>query len=134
MNLKDLDRTGQLRGKLVLARRTLDAFERFDGETVPSTAYIPRDPNQMGGLSGCVDLLPVPKSQAVSAAKREVSKIVEQLAHLGVEVDEPAERPYGDAIPGTPRLEFMRDPVTGEHSMRESVTPGVTVGGLVQGR
>lgn len=84
MNLSNIDRVRELSNELNHTREVLAAFERMPGDTVPACAH-----TSVGGYRGhSVVLLPVAKSVAVSAAKREVSKVIEQLAHLGVEVDE----------------------------------------------
>lgn len=88
MNLKDLDEVGELKRELEGWRRTLSAFEGAKGDTVPVQARVG---SLDYGRGATVDLLPVPKQVAVSAAQRAVSKVIDQLRNLGVEVTDPEE-------------------------------------------
>lgn len=83
MKLSDLTQVRTLNQELEAATKTLAAFEAEKEEMVPVLAHT--TDLRMGGHT--VPLLPVPKAQAVSAAKREREKIVEELRNLGVEVD-----------------------------------------------
>jgi hypothetical protein len=83
MKLTNLVKVHGLTDELANADRVLAEFEKVKGDTVPVRAFEAAH----GYVS--VPLLPVPKQVAVSAAKRERAKIVEQLRQLGVEVDDP---------------------------------------------
>lgn len=86
MELKDLDRVGQLRVDLDYADAVLQAFEEMPGPMVPTQA-VSAAKLDFGRKVARVDLLPVEKSVAVSAARREREKIVNELRQLGVTVE-----------------------------------------------
>lgn len=81
----------ELQEQLRQADHTLAAFEAIEGPTVPCRAITPSsfDVGYRRVATAVVDLLPVPKEQAISAAIRARSKIVQELANLGIEVDSP---------------------------------------------
>lgn len=80
MELKDLELVTQLKSDLQQADQTLRAFENLpDG---PVQVYA----EGSGYVRARVELLPVDKSVAVSAAQRKRSKVVAQLQSLGVTV------------------------------------------------
>lgn len=79
MDLNDLEKVHDLRSGLGYALQTLRAFERVEGDTVRSFATANHQ---------TVVLLPILKEVAISAAKREVSKLIQQLSNLGVTVSE----------------------------------------------
>lgn len=86
MKLSHLKTVQMLRDALTEADRILRQFEAVKEDTVPAVACL--ESRDFGRFAGAhVALLPVPKQVAVSAAIRERSKIVQQLAELGVEVD-----------------------------------------------
>lgn len=87
MNVEDYDKVGALIDRLKLADRTLAAFEQYEGETVPSSARISGNLDGFSRGKGVyVDLLPVPKHVAVSAARRAREKIAAELLALFVVV------------------------------------------------
>lgn len=81
VKLSNLDRINELRARLVTANNTLDKFKRVKTDLVPCVAY-----SDAGAFcrGADVELLPVPLSVAISAAERDVSKIVAELQQLGV--------------------------------------------------
>jgi hypothetical protein len=83
MRLEDLDTVRNLRMVLEEADATLKAFDAAETENVPVRAYTCAT---HGSLSFAVNLLPVPKQVAVSAARREREKIADKLRSLGVTV------------------------------------------------
>lgn len=67
----------------------ISAFRKVPGDMVMCRAFsvapgTPSDYGRFGG-SASVELLPVPKAQAISALLRERTKMVAKLAELGVE-------------------------------------------------
>lgn len=84
MDLKDLELVGELKRDLEHADKALAAFEAEPGPTVTAVAATNRA--QRHGPIYEVELLPVDKAVAVSAAQRQRSKIVAQLQSLGVTV------------------------------------------------
>ncbi len=87
MKLQDLERIAELRDELESANRVLSAFVQVQGDTVRVQARSIVVDGSYGRGGETVDLLPVPKEVAVSAAQRAVSKVVDQLLQLGVQVD-----------------------------------------------
>ncbi len=88
-----------LQDRLREADRTIAAFEKIQGDTVRCIA-VTEDPERgvRYGARLQVDVLPVSKSAAIGAAKRDRFKIVQQLADLGIEVDAPREKTSGEVI------------------------------------
>lgn len=84
MKLSALDHVDSLRGRLRAANDILKAFEAAP-EFVACKALT--DSTNFG-RSCSVELAPVPRELAVSAAASARSKIISELAQLGVEVDE----------------------------------------------
>ncbi len=84
MKLADLDLIRELSVDLNEARSVLAAFEECPDETVSCHASLAGPAFRR---TARITLLPIPKSQAVSAAKREVDKVAQQLVQLGVTVD-----------------------------------------------
>ncbi|MDB5975159.1 MAG: hypothetical protein JWR07_1919 [Nevskia sp.] len=86
MNLNDFDKVSELRMELGRALKTLRLFETSTLEAIPTTAFLPH--GDCGSQPGSVvDLLPVPRSVVVSAAKREVDELVNELLQFGVTVE-----------------------------------------------
>lgn len=84
MQLKDIEEVLELQRQLQVADSTLRVFESAPGTTVQAQAVVGGCDYGRGAR---VDLLPVEKALAVSAAKRARSKIVDQLRCLGVSVE-----------------------------------------------
>lgn len=83
MKATDIETVQEKLQALATQRKVLAAFEKAEGDTVPAFAQAQSCAFQR---SVTVQLLPVPKELAVSAAQREVDKLVGELAMLGVEV------------------------------------------------
>lgn len=71
----------------------ISTFRRVPGDMVMCRAFsvapgTPSDYGRFGG-SASVELLPVPKAQAISALLRERTKVVAKMAELGVEAPPP---------------------------------------------
>jgi hypothetical protein len=84
MKLADIEKVRELEEALRRANSTLRTFEMVQGDTVQVFARADEFRNAWA------ELLPVPKEVAVSAARRAVSKVIAQLAELGVEVQDHA--------------------------------------------
>lgn len=85
MKLKDLNEIRDLTQDLKQAEQVLYEFQNIPEDFVIAKAHTNDD--LRSGPSYTVLLLPVAKHVAVSAAKRECSKIVDKLRSLGVDVD-----------------------------------------------
>lgn len=88
MKLESLEDVQELRARLIDADDTLAAFKAAPGDTVPAVAMNVGMSSPHAGRHRryTVDLLPVPKHVAISAAERARSKVVDQLRQLGVVV------------------------------------------------
>lgn len=95
MKLSDLETVNDLKIQLRAVDEVLAAFQRVPGDTVAAYATSDRA-NYSRGYR--VQLLPVPKSLAVSAALREREKVVARLAALGVTVDPPIEYEFKEEV------------------------------------
>jgi hypothetical protein len=81
MKAADLNRAQSLLEALDRARRVHAEFEAVKSDTVPSFAFTEGSDFRMGAR---IELLRIPKNQAVSAAARVVSKIEAELESIGV--------------------------------------------------
>lgn len=118
MKLAALDRVAELRRELECAQSVLLDFEQHKEETVP--AYAKTASGGDYGRGHRVALLPVKTSVAVSAAKRDVDKVIAELAQLGVTVE--------------PELAISGDPVDEPAKRNWFGLDGSTVGGVIEGR